>query len=740
MFISSNLIIDLERYIEKSGLAHPFEKDVRAKTVTKPDVGIRWEQAVNVFNVASLIFKNEHDIEGFVRFLLSDESTLGLVPSRFTHKIFSQSLLFDVIFNFVGRNKFPAVEFTTDFRGDSFYINLKTATNLRSTEFLFDILRRFLELLPTTIGATPATVEVTAEKDRYLFKIKLVKEKNLIKRFNRWRKDIACRRQLIGEFLHPEPSDLAEANSSLEETLGQRRIEIRLANDSLSRKIAELEEIESISGSGTWSIDIATKKVTLSRNATRLFGLGAFARETSLAMFTGCMHVDDQSEFNIAYSRLKADKPDLFIELRVVTKDGHRILQQRGKFEGSTVIGSTFDVTNLRKNELRLAQERELAIEASRHKSQFLASMSHEIRSPMTSVLGFAELILNPQTKPEKLPAYVDTIIKNSKSLLAIIDDILDLSKLEAGNLTFNVADFDLKSMIENTIAKVKEFAAEKNVNLICQIEALPISMQTDQIRFTQAIMNTVGNAVKMAMPGDITIKVVPASKGLTTNGIEMIVEDPDSLINPEFFKLLLGPSHSFEPEKQKKKSSISLSLVLAKALVKAMEGDIRGLSENEPLRSGFAVSLFALSEINKTSALPFHETIPSELAITNSSLSQNNILIAEDNRDIQEILSKILQEAGATTEIANNGIECLAMMEKKEFDMVLMDLQMPIMDGFETIERLRKKGYVRPIIVVTAYALNDERERCMKAGCTDFVTKPINSEVLIKTLVRNQS
>jgi CheY-like chemotaxis protein len=223
------------------------------------------------------------------------------------------------------------------------------------------------------------------------------------------------------------------------------------------------------------------------------------------------------------------------------------------------------------------------------------------------------------------------------------------------------------------------------------------------------------------------------------TPGVEVLVDDKEHLISPEFFKLLFTPYHAFEPEKQKMKSTVSLSLVLAKALANAMEGDICKLSDTEPL-NGFSLSLQALSDVTKDlSSLPNLAKTPSDLAVGHASLSQSKILIAEDNKDIQEILSNLLHDAGATTKIANNGLECLGMIEKYKFDMVLIDLQMPIMDGFETIEKLRAKGYNLPIIVVTAYALSDERERCLKAGCTDFITKPINGEVLLKTLIRNK-
>ena len=744
MFISSNLIIDLLRFVEKKSQSSLFAKHNTAAILARPEDGIAWEQAVTLFNQAGSLFKEKKDIEEYVRFLLSNESMFGQTWMRITGKIFNNRRLFDIVVNFIGRSQFPAVDFTTDFSSDEYKINIKSPENSESPDVMYRVLRCYLELLPTVTGAPPAEVDLSISGNNYIYRIKPPAERNVFKSTFRFFKDFFFKGQLISELMHPDTnytrtySDLAFTNSSLAQSLGQRGAEIRLAKDNLTRTIAELEEIELISGSGTWTIDVTSKMVHLSTNAARIFGLGGSATETSLTTFIACMHPEDQSEFVIAYSRLKANKPDLFLELRVLTKDGHRILQQRGKLEGTTVIGSIFDVTTLRKNEIRLAQERELALEASRHKSQFLASMSHEIRTPMTSVLGFAELIINPKTKPEKLVAYVDTIMRNGKTLLAIIDDILDLSKLEAGQLRFNVAEFELKSLVEDSLVKVKEIAGEKNVTLNISYSDLPDSLQTDQVRFSQIVLNIIGHAIKMAMPGELTLTVRSTTKDTGNVGVELLLEDKEKLISPEFFKILFSP-YTFEPEKQKKKSSISLALILARTLANALEGSVLRNGE----KNDFSIKMYPMSALSPVSlpALPSSlDPHVSELAINNSPLSQSKILITEDNKDIQEILSKILQEAGAITEIANNGVECLALMEKKEFDMVLMDLQMPVMDGIETLERLRAKGYTQPIIVVTAYALTDERERCIKAGCTDFVTKPINGDVLLKTLVRNHT
>jgi CheY-like chemotaxis protein len=745
MFICSNLITDLEQFVRKKGLSAPLDEIIKTKFVKTTEAGISWELAISLFNLAAPLFKNQTDIDEFVCFLLSDESASDLAPSRIARKIYTSALLFEVMVNFVGRSKFPAVNFTADFCKVPFTIKLETPLKSPSPDFMITVLKRYLELLPTKIGVEPASIEVTVDQFTYMLKIKPSSEKNIFRRIFRLFKDFLSSKQLIIELLRPDHTlarkftDLVFVKSSLEETLGLRGREIRQANDQLSKKIVALEEIEAISGSGSWSIDTASKTVVLSKNAARLFDVGVDATEISISAFIACIHIEDQSEFLIAYSRLKADMPDLYLELRVVKADGCRILQQRGRLEGNIVIGSIFDVTNLRKNELRLAEERELAIEANRHKSQFLASMSHEIRTPMTSVLGFAELIINPKSDPEKLTTYVDTIIRNGKMLLAIIDDLLDLSKLEAGYLRFNVVACELNSLIEDTMSAIKSKAKERNVNLILNIANLSGTIQTDPARFSQVLINTIGNAVKMSMPGDIAVHIRPSSLTTETPGVEVLVDDKEHLISPEFFKLLFTPYHAFEPEKQKMKSTVSLSLVLAKALANAMEGDICKLSDTEPL-NGFSLSLQALSDVTKDlSSLPNLAKTPSDLAVGHASLSQSKILIAEDNKDIQEILSNLLHDAGATTKIANNGLECLGMIEKYKFDMVLIDLQMPIMDGFETIEKLRAKGYNLPIIVVTAYALSDERERCLKAGCTDFITKPINGEVLLKTLIRNK-
>jgi len=754
MLISSNLAIDLVRFIERTSINHLFEETNISTITAKPESGIAWEQVIELSKAVAAHFTSKREVDELALFFLSDESLFGQSTTRITMNIFNKKLLYEIVVNYVCRNQFPAVDFTADFGGDLFFINIKIPEKIDSPDFMLRVLKSYLEFLPTRIGCSASSVDLSVTERNYIYKIAPTSEKNAAKVLMRYFKDFFLKNRLIKELLHPETNylrkyrELISTNSSLQETLGQRRVELRMANDRLVRKIAELEEIESISGSGTWTIDNEKKTVHLSSNAARIFGLEASTADITLSRFISCIHPEDRSEFEIAYSRLKGQSPNLYLELRVVTSEGHRVLQQRGKLEGSTVIGSIFDVTNLRKNEIRLAQERELALEASRNKSRFLASMSHEIRTPMTSVLGFAELIVNTKTSPEKLEAYVDTIIRNGRALLAIIDDILDLSKLEAGYLRFNIAEFESKSLIEDTLTNVKQIANEKNIKLSIQILDIPDAIQTDQLRFSQAISNILTQALKMAMPGDLHIEFRSAPNRSLGEGVEIIVRDQDHLISPEFFRILFNPFNSFEPEKQKKKSSVTLSLTLAKAMIAAMEGNIQPIAGRERSQNGFSIRLQPFSTANGNSAptlampllaMPL-SLASSELAPNRSSLSQCKILITEDNKDIQEILAKTLQEAGAHTEIANNGIECLALMEKNEFDMILMDLQMPDMDGFEAIDRLREQGHTLPIIVVTAYALNDERERCIRAGCTDFVSKPVNGEVLIKTLVRNRA
>ncbi len=744
MFISSHLIIDLLRFVEKKSQSSIFEKHNASAKLAHPEDGVDWEEAVALFKQAGVFFKEKKDIDQFVLFLLSPESMFGKTTLRITRKIFNNRRLFDIAINFVGRSQFPRVEFSTDFSGDEFVVNVTSPGKPGSSDVMFVILKSYLELLPTVTGAEPAEVDLTIRNNQYIFKIKPPKEKNLFKALVRFLKDSFFKADLINEIIHPDTNyartytDLALTNSNLNQTLGQQGAEITIAKNSLNRTIAELEEIELISGSGTWTIDLTSKMVRLSKNSARIFNLGKSATETSLATFVACIHPEDKSEFVIAYSRLNVNKPDLFLETRVISKNGDRILQQRGKLEGTKIIGSIFDVTALRKNEIRLAQERELALEASRHKSQFLASMSHEIRTPMTSVLGFAQLIVNPKTSPEKTSAYVDTIIRNGKTLLAIIDDVLDLSKLEAGYLKFNVVSFESKSLVEDALKEVKVFAEGRNIVFHVKYSKLPDTLSTDQARFSQIIRNIMGHAVKMAMPGELTLHVRTKINALGTVGLEFYLEDKEKLISPEFFRILFNPYNSFEPEKQKRKSSIGLALVLARTLTNALAGTIQRIEEND-----FAITIFSLASTSTQTphSLPSaSDYINSEPATLDSPLSKVKILITEDNKDIQEIISRILQEAGAITEITNNGVECLEVMEKKEFDMLIMDLQMPVMDGFETIERLRARGYIQPIIVVTAYVLNNERERCLKAGCTDFVTKPIDSDVLLKTLIRNRS
>lgn len=759
MDMSIKPLIDVVRFLESKGIAtgpilvgHSEHDTVSPDELKNEDNVIAWSKFVGVLNRSAQHLKTNDDIRELATFTLSDRGAVLPLVGRLMRSVSTPSILYHVFVNMAVRRVIPLSEMAVDTTGPQFRVSARLPDDSPACDLYFRILRHHLEILPGLIGLSRAVV--TAEISGYYASYTITPPPGggPLLRFWRRVRAVLFTNAIIQEMVALEVSvqrkhdALSKAKLQLERSLDEQTLQIRAVNSALEQKISELSQIEELSESGTWTIDSKKKTVRLSSNAARILGLPTAPEEISHDEFVMAIHPDDRKEYRIALARLSVDKPIFYIEHRVLREGEIRIIQQKGKLVAKekerTVIGSVIDMTNIKANEIRLTQEKESALEASHNKSLFLAGMSHEIRTPMTSVLGFAELIINPKTPPEKINPYVETILRNGRHLLVLIDDILDLSKVEAGHLRFNVSRHKTKELITTTLENIRSQALKKSIDIDLDFHGgLPEDLITDATRVGQIINNVLGNAIKFTDQGTIKVDVCAVDQHNESNSIRIVVEDKGQGVSPEFSRLLFHPYSAFDKEKKRGKTSTGLGLALARALSVAMGGDIKLLSAVETVGCKFEIIVRPMTESADEMSAPLESySIPINMLGDGPLLKNKNILIVEDNRDIQEILAKTVRDAGADIDLAGNGIECLKKVEQSKFDLVLMDLQMPVMDGFETIERLRSSGFKRPIIVVTAYALNNERERCLKIGATDFVTKPINSDLLLKTLVRHRN
>jgi len=382
-------------------------------------------------------------------------------------------------------------------------------------------------------------------------------------------------------------------------------------------------------------------------------------------------------------------------------------------------------------DELAIAKDK--ALEASHAKSAFLANMSHEIRTPLTAIIGFSETLLESgQSMSDRLDT-IRTLIRSSKHLQTIINDILDLSKIEAGKLEIERRDSDLFGIVRDVFEIASKQAFGKN--LICKVDyvfPLPEKIHTDPIRLKQILINLLGNAIKFTQEGSVRIRVsaTPENNMITfkviDTGIGMTIEQKDRLF-ASFSQADVSITRNY--------GGTGLGLHLSKQLAEMLDGDISVDSAKD------VGSCFTLNIDGGESGYWKLLTDKPVDADTSSGEKQlhsrfaGEILLVEDNPDNQTLLTYMIRKNGPNVTLAENGKVALEKVNTREFDLILMDMQMPVMGGLEATRVLRDKGYQGGIVALTANALSEDREKCIEAGCNEFLTKPIDRKRLEQVL-----
>jgi two-component system CheB/CheR fusion protein len=392
-----------------------------------------------------------------------------------------------------------------------------------------------------------------------------------------------------------------------------------------------------------------------------------------------------------------------------------------------------------------LAESKKKAEDSTRSKSEFLANMSHEIRTPMTSIMGFADLLLDPSTPPEERRSHLLTIRRNGEHLLTLINDILDLSKVEAGRVELEQIGFSPLDVLDDVRALMKAKLQEKRLLLGIDFETpIPRQVRADPVRLRQILVNLVGNAIKFTETGGIRVVAgfVPDDSG-RTGRLYVRVDDSGIGMTGEQVARLFKPFVQADTSTTRRFGGTGLGLTIARRLAQMMGGDIQ-VESHAGRGSSFTVEI----EVSGTPAIELHdprlerkhaaplsagETAPARAV----DLRGMRILLAEDGRDNQRLITLLLERVGAQVVLAENGrtacdktLEALRLC--KPFDVVLMDMQMPELDGWSATALLRSVRYDGAIVALTANAMEGDRERCLAAGCDDFASKPIDRHKLL--------
>ncbi|TVQ72747.1 MAG: response regulator [Oceanospirillales bacterium] len=366
---------------------------------------------------------------------------------------------------------------------------------------------------------------------------------------------------------------------------------------------------------------------------------------------------------------------------------------------------------------------------ASQAKSEFLAMMSHEVRTPMNGILGMASLLQESDLKEEQ-QLHIKTLHSSANSLLAILDDILDFSKLEAGRLTLESVPFSLINLAQEVIALFDITAKNKQISLELVLDdKLSSHYQSDPGRFRQVLLNLVGNAIKFTHHGKVTLNITQVD----SDTVSCTIEDTGIGISPEVLETLFMPFTQADLSTTRRYGGTGLGLAISKKIIEQMGGSISVKSE-EGKGSCFSFQI-PLQSIDAPIANP--SEIPKSSAsniIADAEPAPTRILLVEDNKVNQMVAVGLLKKLGYSCTIANNGAEALDLVEAELFDLILMDMQMPIMDGVTATKKIRQLDHpsaLTPIIAVTANALPEDLKACLDAGMNDYLSKPFSKKDL---------
>ena len=400
----------------------------------------------------------------------------------------------------------------------------------------------------------------------------------------------------------------------------------------------------------------------------------------------------------------------------------------------------------LRDREDELKRAKEAAEAASRTKSEFLANMSHEIRTPMAAILGYSDLLLDPEQSVSDRLNCVQTIRRNADHLLVIINDILDISKIEAGKLQVERIECSPVQIVSDVASLLRGRAVEKGLALdVAFMPPIPAAVRTDPTRVRQILINLVGNAIKFTQSGNVRLDVEMADTAEEFNPrLRFRITDTGIGMSEQQIERIFRPFEQGDTSTTRRFGGTGLGLTICKRLAAMLGGEIsvqsvlgRGSVFNVTVETGPLAGVTMLSECREAV-----QTAPESRPMTPTRLI-GRILLVDDGPDNRQLLAYFLTQAGADVTLAENGrigyekaIE--AMKAGAPFDLILMDMQMPELDGYGAASKLRSGGYAGPIIALTAHAMAEDRTRCIRSGCTDYLSKPVSRRDLLRAVARH--
>jgi PAS domain S-box-containing protein len=551
-------------------------------------------------------------------------------------------------------------------------------------------------------------------------------ERNVLGTFAMYHRRPAAPRPLE---LHLVEAGALLAGNAIERLRAEQRLRDNAERMALAERAATF---------GIWEIDLAAATLTISEGLALMLGVADRPVSLSADQVSAMIHPDDRETVRVALEQAIAGREKYQAEFRIMMPDGSvRWGRSQGRVEladdrPTRLIGALIDITEQRETLMRLERAREAAESAVKAKSAFLANMSHEIRTPMNGIIGSIALLLDGGVSDEQ-QEYIGTIRTCSESLLQLVNDILDLSKIEAGKLTLEQTPFRLETLMKDALAVVAPAARAQGLDLRHTFDQdLPAALVGDPQRLRQVLLNLLSNAVKFTNSGHVEVSVLGAGRSSDAVQLQFSVRDTGIGIPTDMQQSVLEPFTQGDSSTTRRFGGTGLGLAICSRLIGLMGGRLELLSE--PGRGStfrFTVSL-AVAAVAAVSS-------PTSQGPIRPSKRPLRILLAEDNAVNQFIASRLLERMGHHVDVVADGRQAVTAVERSDYDLVLMDCQMPTMDGYAATRAIRslKRGRSMPIIALTANAMAEERRRCLDAGMDDYLAKPVSAEQLYDALER---
>ena len=522
--------------------------------------------------------------------------------------------------------------------------------------------------------------------------------------------------------------------------------ETRKSNQALIESELRLSLATDSAEIGIWDWNLAEGVLIFSETQLRILGLDESKSVIGIEEFYKHIHDDDKKKLSLAIEKtLERDekykstfrfiKPSS--EIIYLKGIGQVIRDQNG--EATRLIGVNIDITTQRETLSALKKAKFDASSAFRAKSDFVANISHEIRTPMNSILGYADLLTRKEISEHVRLDYANQIQKSGNHLLGLLNDVLDISKIEAGKFSIENKEINFSEIITECAKSLNVVAQRKGVNLNVDLDtSIPKTLFSDDLRIRQVLINLIGNAIKFTKEGFVNLRISYDKNTSTLGTINISVVDTGIGIAEDKIPGLFEPFTQSDASISRKFGGTGLGLHLSQKLADHLGGGITleqsTLGEGSHFKFHFPVKISADVDFIDSLSIKSFET-NSFTEVYSISDKKLRILLVEDSIENQRLIKIFLDAIDAQIDIAENGQEAIKYALDKEYDLIFMDIMMPVLDGLSATKKLRNAGYTKPIVALTAHAIRKEVEKCINAGCNSHLAKPVSQNELLKTV-----